>query len=111
MPAVKVFTAKYETVPKSASVSISAKATPATIPVRAKGNDAPKSLKRSAITTREQEILRWIYLGKSNFEIGTILNISPLTVKNHVQKILRKLNVVNRAQAVGKALDLRLLSP
>lgn len=79
--------------------------------VRAKGNDAPKSLKRSAITTREQEILRWIYLGKSNFEIGTILSISPLTVKNHVQKILRKLNVVNRAQAVGKALDLRLLSP
>ena len=37
--------------------------------------------------------------------------LSPLTVKNHVQKILRKLNVVNRAQAVGKALDLRILTP
>jgi len=61
------------------------------------------------LTAREKEILRWIYLGKSNGEVGTILAISPLTVKNHVQKILRKLGVVNRAQAVGKALDARLL--
>lgn len=77
---------------------------------RTRGNEAPKPTKTSTITMREQEILRWIYLGKSNFEIGAILNISPLTVKNHVQKILRKLNVVNRAQAVGKALELRILS-
>lgn len=63
------------------------------------------------LTPREQEILRWIYLGKSNGEVGSILSISPLTVKNHVQKILRKLNVVNRAQAVGKALGARILNP
>lgn len=62
------------------------------------------------LTPREQEILRWIHLGKSNIEIGTILGISPLTVKNHVQKILRKLNVQNRAQAVGRGLALRILS-
>ncbi|HEX7052811.1 MAG TPA: XrtB/PEP-CTERM-associated transcriptional regulator EpsA [Burkholderiales bacterium] len=65
----------------------------------------------SVLTVREQEILKWIYLGKSNFEIGAILKISPLTVKNHVQKILRKLNVVNRTQAIGKALELRILNP
>ena len=63
------------------------------------------------ITVRELDILKWIYLGKSNFEIGAILKISPLTVKNHVQKILRKLNVVNRTQAIGKAIELRLLNP
>ena len=62
------------------------------------------------LTLREQEILRWIHLGKSNIEIGAILGISPLTVKNHVQKILRKLNVQNRTQAVGKGLALRILS-
>jgi len=62
------------------------------------------------ITPREQEILKWIQLGKSNIEIGLILDISPLTVKNHVQKLLRKLNVQNRAQAVGKALALRILT-
>lgn len=77
---------------------------------RAKGIAALKPTRTSGVTPREQEILKWIYLGKSNFEIGAILNISPLTVKNHVQKILRKLNVVNRAQAVGKALELRILS-
>jgi transcriptional regulator EpsA len=65
----------------------------------------------NVLTVREQDILKWIYLGKSNFEIGAILKISPLTVKNHVQKILRKLNVVNRTQAIGKALELRILNP
>jgi len=65
----------------------------------------------AALTAREQEILRWICLGKSNGEVGAILEISPLTVKNHVQKILRRLNVVNRAQAVAKALEARLLGP
>jgi transcriptional regulator EpsA len=77
---------------------------------RTRGSDVPKPARTSTITSREREILRWIYLGKSNFEIGAILGISPLTVKNHVQKMLRKLNVVNRAQAVGKALELRILS-
>ena len=62
------------------------------------------------LTEREREILRWIHIGKSNIEIGAILGISPLTVKNHVQKILRKLNVQNRTQAVGKALALRILN-
>ena len=59
---------------------------------------------------REKEILEWIYHGKSNIEIGMILQISPLTVKNHVQKILRKLSVLNRTQAIGKAMALRILN-
>jgi DNA-binding CsgD family transcriptional regulator len=66
---------------------------------------------QSVLTVRELDIIKWIYLGKSNFEIGAILKISPLTVKNHVQKILRKLNVVNRTQAIGKALELRIFNP
>jgi transcriptional regulator EpsA len=70
-----------------------------------------KGANQSVLTVREQDILKWIYLGKSNFEIGAILKISPLTVKNHVQKILRKLNVVNRTQAIGKALELRIFIP
>lgn len=62
------------------------------------------------LTAREQEIMKWVRAGKSNIEIGMILGISSLTVKNHVQKILRKLNVQNRTQAVSKALALRILS-
>jgi transcriptional regulator EpsA len=64
----------------------------------------------SFLTPREREILEWIYRGKSNIEVGMILKISPLTAKNHVQKILRKLGVLNRTQAVGKALALRILT-
>jgi transcriptional regulator EpsA len=62
------------------------------------------------LTARELEIVKWLYYGKSNIEIGMILEISPLTVKNHVQKILRKLNVLNRTQAVGKCLTLPILN-
>ena len=83
--------------------------------VRTQLQRAPSAVEKasgqSVLTVREQDILKWIYLGKSNFEIGAILKISPLTVKNHVQKILRKLNVVNRTQAIGKALELRILNP
>src|SRR5688572_8263575 len=78
---------------------------------RADGSVSDKTVGQSVLTVREQDILKWIYLGKSNFEIGAILKISPLTVKNHVQKILRKLNVVNRTQAIGKSLELRILNP
>lgn len=63
---------------------------------------------RKLITDREAEILRHVQTGKSNEEIACLLNISPLTVKNHVQKILRKLNVNNRAHAVAKAIALKL---
>ena len=73
--------------------------------------DSPAVVPGGLLTPREREVLRWIYLGKSNAEIGAILKISALTVKNHVQKTLRKLKVVNRAQAVGKALDARIIEP
>jgi transcriptional regulator EpsA len=65
---------------------------------------------RGLLSTREIQVLQWVKGGKTNEEIASILKISPLTVKNHVQKILRKLNVSNRAQAVGKGVALRLLS-
>jgi len=62
------------------------------------------------LTAREIEVLNWIEKGKSNNEIAQILAISHLTVKNHVQSILRKLNVQNRAQAVATSLSLQLTS-
>jgi len=63
---------------------------------------------KEILTAREIEVLVWVEQGKSNNEIAQILGISHLTVKNHVQKILRKLNVQNRAQAVGKRITLNL---
>jgi len=62
-----------------------------------------------ALSEREVEILHWVREGKSNHEIGMVLSISPLTVKNHVQRILKKLQASNRTQAVSKAVSMRLL--
>ncbi len=64
----------------------------------------------SHLTEREREILRWVRDGKSNQAIAEELGISALTVKNHVQKILRKLGASNRAQAVAKALMMNVFN-
>ncbi|MEO8039229.1 MAG: XrtB/PEP-CTERM-associated transcriptional regulator EpsA [Betaproteobacteria bacterium] len=81
--------------------------------VRMLGNERQEPLQRpgsdSLVTAREIEILQWVREGKSNQEIGHILGISPLTVKNHVQKILKKLNVQNRAQAVARGISLSII--
>lgn len=60
------------------------------------------SFAASVLSAREMEILDWVRNGKTNYEIGMILNISAFTVKNHLQRIFRKLDVCNRVQAVGK---------
>jgi DNA-binding CsgD family transcriptional regulator len=69
-------------------------------------SDAPTD---GALSEREVQILHWVREGKSNHEIGMVLTISPLTVKNHIQRILKKLQASNRTQAVSKAMELRLL--
>jgi DNA-binding CsgD family transcriptional regulator len=73
--------------------------------------NAPASSRSQAppITQREVQILRGVREGKTNQQIGEQLAISALTVKNHVQKILRKLGAANRAQAVAMAMALNLL--
>ena len=54
------------------------------------------------LSQREMEIMHWISMGKTNSEIGQILDISFFTVKNHAQRIFRKLDVLNRTQAVAQ---------
>ena len=73
------------------------------------GTTPPPVVKAGGVTQREREILCWLREGKSNLQIAEELGISALTVKNHVQKILRKLNAANRAQAVAQAMSLQLL--
>lgn len=52
------------------------------------------------LTGRERECLNWIAAGKSNWEVGEILNISENTVKTHADKIMSKFGVTTRVQAV-----------
>lgn len=65
------------------------------------GNPA-SALGEMPLTTREREIMHWVAIGKTNYEIGMILGISTNTAKNHLRHIFKKLNVANRAQAVAK---------
>lgn len=62
------------------------------------------------LTARERQILHWVREGMSNQQIGEVLAISALTVKNHVQKILRKLGAANRAQAVAMTMQEQMRS-
>lgn len=64
---------------------------------------------RLHITEREQDVIKWIRAGKTNQEIAAILNISQLTVKNHVHSAIRKLGVENRSQAADKAYKLGMI--
>jgi transcriptional regulator EpsA len=71
--------------------------------------DADKpQLSAPTLSDREIQIIQSVCTGKTNFEIGVDLDISPLTVKNHMQRILKKLGVNNRAQAVARCIELGL---
>ncbi len=56
------------------------------------------------LTERESEVLYWIGNGKTNREIGQILDNSPRTVNKHLEQIFRKLEVGNRTSAAAIAI-------
>lgn len=56
------------------------------------------------LTRRESQVLLWIAQGKTNREIGQILELSPRTVNKHLEQVFRKLGVENRTTAAGMAL-------
>lgn len=61
------------------------------------------------LSKREKEVLYWVTLGKTNWEIGMILNISLYTVKNHIKNILMKLDATNRTHAAQRATTLGIV--
>jgi transcriptional regulator EpsA len=69
-------------------------------PTHATGGAAPA---RRALSGREADILKWLREGKRNEEIALILGISSLTVKNHLQRIYKLLDVHNRTEAVARS--------
>lgn len=68
-----------------------------------------QALPARPLSAREAAIMGWLQAGKSNREIGQLLDISALTVKNHLQRIYRLLGVGNRAHALARCLEMRLL--
>ena len=63
------------------------------------------------LSARQLEILKWMRQGKTNPEISMITGVGEANVKYHVKVIFAKLDVVNRAAAVSRAISLGLLQP
>ncbi|SES40074.1 response regulator [Actinokineospora terrae] len=65
----------------------------------------------SRLSTREREVLVQVGAGLSNAEIATTLHLAEATVKSHLGRILHKLELRDRVQAVIFAYESRLIHP
>ncbi|GAB4574314.1 MAG: hypothetical protein Tsb008_11390 [Rhodothalassiaceae bacterium] len=57
------------------------------------------------LTERERECLRWVACGKTDSEIGIIIDRSPETARFHVRNAISKLDASSRSHAVAKAMQ------
>ncbi|MDG5749421.1 autoinducer binding domain-containing protein [Qipengyuania sp. XHP0207] len=62
-----------------------------------------------SLSDRESEVLEWLMRGKSIGDIGTILNLSPDTVRTYTKRLYDKLDTSTRIGAVVKALKMNLV--
>ncbi|MEU8929677.1 response regulator transcription factor [Streptomyces sp. NPDC048409] len=77
----------------------------------ADGRDPARAERLDALTSREREVLVQVAGGHSNDEIAERLEVSPLTVKTHVNRAMAKLGARDRAQLVVIAYESGLVRP
>jgi DNA-binding CsgD family transcriptional regulator len=58
------------------------------------------------LSRREVQVLDWVTQGKTDKEIGAILELSPRTVQKHLEHIYQKIGVESRTAAAAKAYDM-----
>jgi DNA-binding NarL/FixJ family response regulator len=79
--------------------------------VRRRSADASLAARFEELTERELEVLQLLTRGLSNAEIGAQLFLSAATVKTHVTRLLAKLHVRDRVQAVVLAYEAGVVEP
>ena len=72
-------------------------------------SDGNRQKSKDSLTQREKEILRHLAKGLSNKEIASAIFISDKTVKSHVNRSFKKLNVSRRMEALIFAIKYGLL--
>jgi DNA-binding NarL/FixJ family response regulator len=80
-------------------------------PVRQPVRPEPVATGAGDLTPREMDVLGLLAHGKSNPDIAGELVISRATVKVHVERIIRKLGVSDRTQAVVRAIERGMIYP
>lgn len=71
---------------------------------------ATPSHRAARLTHRELECLKWAAEGKTNWDVSMILALSERTVEHHLERAIRKLDAVNKVQAVAQALRYTIIN-
>ncbi|WP_170144996.1 LuxR family transcriptional regulator [Litorimonas taeanensis] len=73
--------------------------------------EMPEDLGYLSITEREREVLYLVARGKTNWEIGAILNISEYSVRDHLKSVSKRMATSNRTHTVTTAIRMGLILP
>jgi DNA-binding CsgD family transcriptional regulator len=73
--------------------------------------EMPEALPKLTLSQREREVLSLVAQGKTNWEIGTILQISEYSVRDYLKDLSRRMATSNRTHTVTRAIRLGLILP
>lgn len=73
--------------------------------------EMPEAMPKLILSQREREVLSLVAQGKTNWEIGTILQISEYSVRDYLKDLSRRMATSNRTHTVTRAIRLGLILP